>query len=64
MDLKNVAFGEPLQKEEEEEEDMITEDEPIEMDFQPEDLSSTPDLPTEDTDKGSVDFDDWEPTLF
>ena len=45
---------------------MAQEEEPIEMDFQPEDLSSTaPDIPTEDTDQGgAVDFDDWEPTLF
>ena len=66
MDLKSVAFGEPLQKAGEEEEEMAQEEEPIEMDFQPEDLSSTaPDIPTEDTDQGgAVDFDDWEPTLF
>ena len=67
MDLQAVAFGEPLQKAEEdrEEEETAAEEEPIEMDFQPEDLSSASDIPVQEgTEQGAVDFDDWEPTLF
>ena len=65
MDLKSVAFGEPLQKPEDEE--------PIEMDFQADDpieqngqaadlLKGAPEESADDDD--AADFSTWEPTLF
>ena len=80
MDLKTVEFGEPIHKPEDDlepEAPVVAEgldEEPIDMDFQPEDIAAEPieqtgqaadllkDSPA--ADQGAVDFDDWEPTLF
>ncbi len=80
MDLKAVAFGEPLHKPEDDLEPEAPvvaeglEEEAIDMDFLPEEeLQAEPIeqtgqaadlLKDTPTDQGAVDFDDWEPTLF
>ena len=72
LDLKSVAFGEPLHKPED---DLPAtaeglSDESIDMDFQaveqPDQADITIDNQADDTvtGEGAVDFDDWEPTLF
>ena len=81
MDLKEVAFGETLhlpeddQQPEEAVAEMATDEEPIEMDLQADEVLDAPieqagqaaDLlkgGEEAPDAPAVDFDDWEPTLF
>ena len=68
MDLKSVAFGEPLPEPEGVEE---AEEEPIEMDFQADPIEQSGQaaslLKASDDDANdtpAADFDDWEPTLF
>ena len=74
-DLKAVAFGEPLEKEDTSEEAGLSAemqgDEPLDVELDTElpadevlDLPSAPSAPEAGSDDTPVDFGDWEPTLF